>query len=310
MHKIAARAAIIPVALMLVFLFVGKIDHFDSRVIREAWQTGHFFLFAGLAYILTQTHWLKKRPKWQVFAIIVSGSILIGLITEVLQFLVGRSFQLSDLAMDTIGGSAGFFLAQISPHRSLIQNTLACFVFVVLTIFGLNKFLVIVYDDTQIKLKTPILSDFETPFELTRWRELMTTHEVSKDVVRNGANALKVTFDAGKHPHSVLRDMHFDWRDYKALNLSIYNAQPHSQQMLLLIHDHESWRSIENHQDRFNKKLNLRPGWNDISVNIDDVRQGPKSRQIELNRIYSISFILNKIEDAKVLYIDHIYLSD
>ena len=178
------------------------------------------------------------------------------------------------------------------------------------TVFGLNHFLIVVYDNMQVKLNSPVLSDFETPFELTRWREMSTAHEIIQSEVRNGNSALKVTFAPGKHPHAVLREMIHDWSNYGNLNFSIYNPANKNNSMLILIHDHDSWRNSDDYKMRFDKKLSLKPGWNDISISTEEIKNAPRNRQLELHRIYSVSFILQQPKISSDYYLDHIYLSN
>lgn len=309
MHQIAAKAAIVPAALMLIFLFVGKIDHLDNRVIKEAWQTGHFFLFACLFYVLTQFTWSKKQKTTHLFIYVILGSWFLGLITEFAQYFVGRSFELSDLYRDIIGAIAGFVISQLSSQSSRQKNALLLLLFVFLTALGLKQLLIVAYDNVQMHKKVPVLSDFETPFELTRWFEMGTQNEISSDYFRNGNSALKVSFHPGKYPHAVLREMLHDWRGFSRLNMSIYNPNNETAQMLLIIHDNESRRNLEKYQMRFDRRLHLAPGWNDIVIQTREIKHAPQNRQLEMNRIHSISFIQSKPENVRVFYIDHIHLS-
>ena len=309
MHQIAAKAAIIPAALMLTFLFVGKIDHLDNRLIKEAWQTGHFFLFACLFYILAQLSWAKKQKVIHLFVYVILASWFLGLVTEFVQYFIGRSFQLSDLYRDILGAIAGFVASQLSFQSSREKNALLLLLFLFLTALGLKQLLIVTYDNAQVNKNAPVLSDFETPFELTRWLEMGTDIEISKDYFRNGNHALKISFHPGKHPYATLREMQHDWRGYEHLHFSMYNPHTHDAKMLLKVHDNESQRDARNNRP-FYQRVVLKPGWNDVSIDTLDIKTNRAHRQLEMNRIYSLSFIQPQTEQVRVFYVDNIYLSN
>ncbi len=310
LHQIAARVAILPAVLMLIFLFVGSIDHLDNRMIKEAWESGHFFLFACLTYIACHLDWAKNKRIGVVFIYILLGSIILGLLTEVLQLIVGRSFESDDLYRDIIGGIAGFTFSRIGIRESFKQNLAYGTLCILLLVLGLQQFLIVSYDTYQTKKNAPVLSDFETPFELTRWIEMGTKHEITKSVTRNGNKALKVIYEPGKHPHAVLREMKWDWRNFQHLHMSIFNSQQGVERLIIIVHDHDSRRNIQDYQMRFDREYQLKQGWNDIVISLTDIKMDPKDRQLDMSRIYSISFVMPKPTVSKTLYLDNLYLSN
>jgi len=309
MHKIAAKTAILPAILMLVFLFVGNVDHSDNRLLKEAWQTGHFFLFAALAYILTQLELAKKLSRTKLLALVIICSLVLGVLTELLQYFVGRSFQVEDLVNDLVGGIAGYLATQIGIQKGFIKNGSVAFLFIITSIIGLHRFLMVTYDNYQVEKNAPILSDFETPFEETRWLQATTVNEITDEVARNGKYSLKVTYHLETYPHSILRQFYSDWRGYQNFNFSIYNPAKETEKMFLAIQDMGHWGIAYGYAKRYNKKLTLSPGWNDFSINLQDVRRGPKDRLIQLGKMVSVSFILDKPKQSKTFYIDNLYLS-
>ncbi|TQV74980.1 hypothetical protein FLL45_08540 [Aliikangiella marina] len=309
MHKIAAKTAILPAALMMVFLFFGNVDHSDNRIIKEAWQTGHFFLFATLAYILTQLEPATKLNRFKLFGLVVITSIILGIVTELLQYFVGRSLQLEDLINDVVGAIAGFLATQIGIQKTWTKNVTMVVLFLVTSIIGLQKFLMVSYDNYQVAKNAPVLSDFETPFEQTRWLQATTINQVTDEQARNGKYSLKVTYNLETYPHSILRQFYSDWRGYQSFNFSVYNPNSENEKMFLAIQDMGHWGIAYGYDKRFNKKLELAPGWNDFNVALEDIRKGPKDRTMQLSKMVSVSFILDKPKEAKVFYIDNLYLS-
>lgn len=309
MHKIAAKTAIVPAIIMLVFLFVGNVDHSDNRIIKEAWQTGHFFLFATLAYILTQLEIAQKIPKIKLLFIVIFTSLLLGVATELLQFFVGRKVQLEDIQNDVIGGVAGYLATQIGVQKGFLKNSGAFFLFVATSILGLQYFLKVAYDDYQVTQNAPVLSDFESPFEYTRWLQATTTNQVTDEVARNGQYSLKVTYNLETYPHSILRHFYSDWRGYDKFNFSVYNPGNQNEKMFLAVQDMGHWGIAYGYNKRYNKKLMLTPGWNDYSIKIDEIRRGPKDRLIQLSKMVSVSFILDHPKEPKTFFIDNLYLS-
>ena len=92
------KELILPVILILVvLLFVGGPNSYDGRLFKELWEMGHFALFASLVFFLLRLSLFRQIP-WIVLAIFTTVfCIVFGFITETLQLLVGRNFQMIDI---------------------------------------------------------------------------------------------------------------------------------------------------------------------------------------------------------------------
>ncbi|MCK4895104.1 MAG: hypothetical protein KAT07_14100, partial [Calditrichia bacterium] len=71
------------------------------------------------------------------------------------------------------------------------------------------------------------------------------------------------------------------------------------------------WEYIERDRqdgDRFNKRLILQPGWNNIKIAIREIQRGPKDRLLNLEKIYNFGFFVSNLKEPLNIYLDEVKL--
>ena len=91
------RIGLILIFALFVLLFVGGPGHHADRLVFEIWQTGHFTLFAAIVFISLQINLIGKQKWLHLFIATGLFSCWFGVATEALQYLVGRSFEFTDV---------------------------------------------------------------------------------------------------------------------------------------------------------------------------------------------------------------------
>ena len=298
---------------------MGGPNTHDLRVYFEFWQLGHFALFALIILFLTQLK-IVKKAHWTI-QFIGTGfvCVLLGLVTELLQKHFGRSFSLTDLSNDIIGGYAGFFTAQIIRLSSredsitfqlkMILRITYFSVILGLTLFTSRFFIKAAINEVNIRADFPILSDFETPFERKRWQTRRGKTEIASQYARSGNNGMKITYFPARYPSLNLRDFKGNWLGFSQLKLSIFNAQEYDVELILNIYDHQHHHTGYRYNDRFHESITLSPGWNDLSYSLDEIKQSPKNREMEMDEIYSFSMFMIGPKQPTTIYVDDVYLS-
>ena len=115
-HAVAARSLAqrlrIPAASLLtgywIALFISThLPHPERFIPADLWDKGlHFVAYGGLAALMLFNLLLRGPLRWSRVAAIVAAVATIGLLDEVTQIPVGRSFDLLDLLADVIGAIA------------------------------------------------------------------------------------------------------------------------------------------------------------------------------------------------------------
>ena len=276
-------------------------------------------LFALIILFLTQLK-IVKKAHWAIQFIGVGFvCLLLGLVTELLQKYFGRSFSFTDLVNDIIGGYAGFFTAQIirlssrdnsntSQHKTFLRFTYISII-LGLALFTSRFFIKAAINEVNIRADFPILSDFETSFERVRWQTSRGKTEIASQYARSGNNGMKITYFPARYPSLSLRDFNGNWLGYAHLRLSVFNAQEYDIELILKIYDHQHHHTGYRYNDRFHETITLTPGWNDLSYSLDEIKQSPKNREMEMNEIYSISLFMIGPKQPTTIYVDDVYLA-
>ena len=154
-----------------VLLFTGGPDYFSPRSVKEIWNLGHVLLFSALSYLILVGLSKKKRMTFlgQAFTVIFIAFFL-GILIEMAQVGSRRSSDALDVIRNVIGCllSLSFF----APSRKTISNLclrslqVATLLLVAAALFPVVKSIA---DEIVALRQFPVLSDFETPFEIDRW---------------------------------------------------------------------------------------------------------------------------------------------
>ena len=293
--------------LLSVLLFAGGPDYESHRIVKAIWDLGHVFLFTGVAYILINNGLLRKYSQFYSLVIVVFASLFIGLVIEGLQLLVGRSFELADVLSDLYGALIGYLLGNFSlvSSKQRISSIFSIVVLLALSFTGLFR---VVFDEVKMYEEFPILADFESTFELTRWDVNLAELSISSKHTRHGLRALRVEFLPGEYPDITLQHFPRNWQGYKTITFSLYNQYTKSINIELKVYDKQNIRNGYLYKDRFNKELVVNPGWNDFNIALSDVLTSPADRIMDSQNIKSLSLFLHQTTKVITLYLDSLML--
>ncbi len=297
------------VIILLCLLFVGGPGDSNSRIMRELWQSGHFVLFASLSFLLIKFSPLKKINLPKSFLIVTLFCLVLGAITEGLQILVGRNFEINDIINDVVGGYAGLLASRFQIKNALLKQTALCLGIFALTVMGAWSLFHAMVDEYDMKRDFPIMSDFETPLEFSRWHARRAKLSLSTEQTRHGKHAMKIKLLPRKK-YSEFLLVHFisDWSHHTTLHFSLFNAEQNILNLTLKIYDLEHHYSNHEFSDRFNRKISVKPGWNDFHLPLEEIKFSPKERAMDMQNIRFLSFFSSNFKESKVIYLDHLHL--
>jgi VanZ family protein len=293
-----------------VLLFVGGPDYYSPRSHQAAWGLGHdltFFLWTLL--LIRHSSKFARRSLGEQLLLAVLVTVPLGFAIEWLQTFVGRSFSVGDVARDLNG--SGLAIVFLSPAtKSFQKGALRTFqvAAVVLILIQLYPVATTLVDEIVAKREFPILSDLETPFEISRWSR-SSPIAVDHQIVRHGRASLRVRLMPAKYSSIALRYFPSNWQGYSVLSFSIRNPSDTPLRIICRVHDQQHIRNGQQYTDRFNKSLLLLSGWNDINIDLKEIRDAPRNRRIDLSSIAGITFFAMDLPDPKVIYIDDVRLS-
>lgn len=294
------------------FLFYEGQGNFVPRSVKELWDLGHIVYFALLIYLLVELKIFNKSAlpnQWLIFLVF---TLVLGTLIEILQYGTARSPDLGDISRDLTG-----CLLILSFHPSLSNFSSRLRVFfvrmlaTVVFLIHLIPLTVALLDESTARSQFPVLSNFETPFEIDRW-----DGEASKEVVQAEGeldnSLLKISLTTARYSGVGMEYLPADWSEYQSVNLRIYQPSDEALNITVRMHDqqHETGLLMYQYDDRFNRAYVLQKGWNDIRISLSEVQSMLKTRKMDMSLISDISLFTVELPEPRIIYLDKIYLSD
>jgi len=287
------------------FFFYGGPGAHGSRSFVALWDLGHvlFFFLASLWLFKYLQNCFPTRSIFVVSRNVFLIVLFLGFAIEGLQmcFSGDRSPDMVDILRNQLGCmiALNVYLVEKGYRRTLFRFVTFGFVCIALIplILGAG-------DEWIARQQFPVISDFETSFEIDRWKAEGRL-SVEKEIARNGIQSLKVRLTTDKYSGVSLQYVRENWRGYNHLLVSIYNPDDESLEIICRIHD-----SAHNNKynDRFNRKFLLRKGWNDLVISIHEIENSLNGRLLNLDEVETIGFFVVEQERERVVYIDSVYL--
>jgi VanZ family protein len=294
----------------LIFLFVGGPDSHAPRSYLKFWDLGHLLLFftGGILFLLDFRQYFKETFLRHLLVVFLF-SLLLGLLTELLQVHFHQDPDLGDWTRDVIGGilAVVFF----SPRRFDLPAAwlnICRIILIVLLVLEVYPFAHSSLDEWIAGRQFPVLADFETPFEVERWHHQQPLR-LDKNIVRHGRKSLQVHLTTAKYSTVSFRYFPADWSNYSHFNFSLYNSGSDTLLLTLRINDLRHYTLGQEYHDRFNRVLRLAPGWSDWSIPLDEVVQAPLNRKMDIQHIDLICFFSMNLARPRIINIDNVYLS-
>jgi len=289
-------------------LFLGGHDYNSPRSFAEFWNIGHILYFVLVSYALTRWKQITHRPLIIQWLLVLSITLITGVLIEVLQYGAQRTPDIGDVIRDLTGSFLFLSFSPVSSRvviykRKMILQAAA----VILLLAQLQPLATSLFDETVARQQFPLLAGFETPFELDRWQGDANIAIKHISSISDG-NILQISLSTTRYSGVNLRYFPRDWRNYKALKLSIYNPQTLPLLITCRIHDMQHTQGIQQYSDRFNHRFLLSQGWNNIEIDLDDVASAPKHRKMDLGKIRGLGIFVTSLPQAQTIFLDNIKL--
>jgi VanZ family protein len=309
MHRFFKPLSLALLLACSVFFFVGIPGDLHARSARRVWDLGHvaFFFAATVAWI----KWGRQseaRPLVRLWTLVLVCVTLIGLGVEGLQVVLGRSGETSDLFRNLVGAvlALAFFGTDGSPQARWKWLTIRV-VAILLLLGTVSPLFVALSDEISASRTFPALSDFETPFQLSRW-ESDVVLSVERDTVREGDGALRVPLSTAQYSKASLEFFPGDWSSASVLLASVFNPDPDPLALNLRVHDEWHDEHGQSYADRFNTTFTITTGWNDLRVPLSEIEAGPRDRLLDLTAIAGLSFFTVELPAPRTIFIDQVEL--
>lgn len=294
-----------------VLLFAGGPDYYSPRSLKNLWDLGHILFFSILSYLILLSWSQNDRmalPLQAFFILFIA--LVLGTLIEFVQSGSRRDPDVLDVIRNVIGCMVTF--AFFAPTKKTIPKIFfRAFqaLTIVLVITALLPSIKAISDEIVALRQFPVLSDFETPFEIDRWTgdaEL----SIDDEVHFHGRFSLKVVLKTSNYSGAGLKYFPRDWSNYHYLHLNVFNPLNDPLKITCRIHDRHHADGAQAYDDRFNRGQVLTKGWNKIVIPLEQVENAPKTRKLDLRRVQILGVFVYGLPRPRVIYIDDVSLSD
>lgn len=306
-RKRAGRGFLLAVALLcFLLLFVGGPGSHPSRTFYYGWGLGHLFSFALWGSLFLS--WRKSGSAWRLSVEVMLLALLLGGATELLQAGLGREASWQDLGTDLLGAALSAVFAPGLKSQLHSKWVLGLrFLVLVPVVWIVIPFVKVAVDDLVARQQFPLLSGFETPFEVGRWGG-PCRRQLDSAQVYSGNAALRVDLDTRRYAGIALKYFPADWSGYRWLRLHIYNPNSGPFPFYFRIHDQAHSASGNRYSDRFNTSFEVAPGWTRLEVDLEQVAAAPKGRRLDLTKVAGMNLFVAKLDEPFSFYLDEIEL--
>jgi hypothetical protein len=242
------------------------------------------------------------------FVYILGFILVLSILIESTQYFFNRTADLDDIRRNFIGGILAFTFLISRDHSKFTRIKFLRVVVLIVIVFDLFYVVKAVSDEIIAKYQFPVLSNFETPFELDRWHG-KSEFIISAENQSEGKKSLKVNLNTSGYSGVWLRYFPKDWSDYNYLNFNIYNDCKDELQIYCRIQDDDYEYRGDSFPGRFTGELSISPGWNDISLSLHEIKNAPVNRHMNMSKIFVLRLFVKKIDSPSVVYIDDVKLS-
>ncbi|MDW7774689.1 MAG: VanZ family protein [Desulfobulbaceae bacterium] len=292
------------------FFFWGGPVYSSSRSLIHFWNIGHIIFFAAATYLIVVHFQASLSTKsfgfqffWMLFFVLFSGIAI-----EIAQYGTDRLPDPDDLLRNVIGSFTGLFF--FSPSRKMIGKSLLRilqFLVLILLVLEVLPLAAALVDEADQKRKFPVLADFESPLEITRWSGSAEI-EIVPDAQGSLNHYLKIKLGTSEYSGVFLKFFPHEWSEFRKLTFTIFNPAPDSFYLTCRIHDRQHALGRQEHSDRFNRSYLLEPGMNTLTIALEDILHAPEARTMNVDEISSVGFFVTRQTKPRIIYLDDLKL--
>jgi hypothetical protein len=236
---------------------------------------------------------------------VLVASQLLGIAIELLQGLLQREASIDDLYRIFFGIVSGISLVSLTRQKTL-RNKILMGMFSLGFLFpGCASLFQVSWHNIQRAQAFPVILDFNAAWSSSFVRFDKTEMKLSSDKAGDNNHLFCIRFAAARFPGVSLIEPVPDWSAYRKLRFKV--ASGHNENMNLFLRIHDIYHD-QHYQDRFNQKLIIHPGLNEIVISLAQIEKGPLNLDLDLTNIAGLILFLSKVEKSQLLEISNIYL--
>jgi len=302
--------AFVITGLLAVVLFLQPPDR------NLAWITvldaGHAPLFGAIALAVLQfllATPLAERNRAFLYGTALTLTILLGVLSELLQMGADRSSDPRDVMRDALGAGSFLLIAATRDPNGLLNAgagrvmRASCLgVALGLLVLAFSPAAWVAQAYAQRAAAFPALCDFSGTWEthFVEAKNARLEYTSVPGALGEAVLAAHIRFEPVGFAGFKVLEPYPDWTGYQSLRVVARSDSKHPVDLVLRIHDR---RHDDRHTDRFSRSLTLRPGINEFSIPLSEIRNAPHGREMDLLAIRRVNLYTAKPLKGFSLYL-------
>lgn len=274
---------------------------------REVFNSGHVILFLFISFVLyfRLSETLRFSNSAIIYLLVLVTGLLLGVTIELLQGLLQRETSVDDIYRNFFGIISGLGMVSLR-HQKLLSNKILMLIFSLgFLLLGTCSLFQISRHYIQRANAFPVILDFNEGWFNSFVRFNRAEMELYSGKTDDNNRLFRIRFDAGRYPGVSIIEPVPDWSAYSNLRFKVVSGHDKNMDLFVRIHDR---KHDHNYQDRFNQKLIIHPGLNEIVIPLAQIEKGPLNRELDLANIAGLIIFLSRVEKSQLLEISNIYL--
>ena len=234
--------------------------------------------------------------------------LVLGTLIELFQHDFQRTPDAGDVLRDVIGGLVGVVFLFDSRKIMGVKILRTCQM-AVIGLVGMQIYPVLtaLADEYLAREQFPVLSSFETPWEIERWGG-NAAYAIDDHVHLEGEHSLRVLLGTGKYSGVNLKYFPENWDRAKRFRFSVFNPRDEVLELVCRINDQQHQQGRQRYADRFNCLYKFPKGWTTVDIDVQDIRTAPQGRLMDMSHIKGVSVFAMDLPKSRVIYIDDVRL--
>lgn len=306
MKNLRLGALLVGLVLICPLFFVGGPDVYSSVLLNNLWNYGHVIFFAAALLLAVL---IRPIPFGRAWLWIVLAIFILGVLIEFVQNFIGRDASWSDIAHNILGAFIALCWGQrATGSRYLLIGLRVLSVILMAPMMWLSAQLI--YSNWQMRTQFPLINSFETRYELRQLANIgaHVSWSKSSNYASSGEFSLAVKLTADPYSGIKWVGRYGDWSRYSFFAVDVYNPSEEEMQVVLKIADLQHDRGSNALDDRFNHRISLNPGWNNLRVAMDEIRNAPARRKMRIDEVNCLEIFAINLPKPQVIYIDNLRL--
>jgi VanZ family protein len=233
------------------------------------------------------------RSDWSLGRRLVTAfaaSVALGVLSEAAQIAGSRDASLEDLISDWLGAGATLLIAVAFVSRNDLRRVTRyglASAGLALFLVALWRFIGVSAAYAERNFQQPVLVSFDARFGQAFRYIQHATLQLQPDQL-TGRTIGVITLAEGAWPGLIFNDIWPDWREHSALVVEFGLGGNTPLEINVRVHDRTHKLGDQPFGDRFNLSYELQPGRHALRIPLEEIRNAPKGRQMDLSQIEGI----------------------